>query len=123
MLEAMSRKSRKPVVGVHEIRSTASTDMPRNAIGELIHDTEEFVLRQVRRTSIDVHHAMVGFDFDDLRERVAPPSSVRRALHALARKSRHEFADIDVHPATVTDARLGKWRGVHRQHGDALHHL
>ena len=62
----MAGKSREPVVGMDEIGSAVATDVPRNSVGEVVHDTEQLVLRHVRRASVDVDDTMVRLHLNDI---------------------------------------------------------
>ena len=121
VLQAVPRDARQPVVRVQDVGATRRRHVVAHAVGENVDDGQQFVLRQVEVSGLDVHDAVVRLDVDDPGKAGAPRACVGGAVEARMGEGRHQFTHVDIHAAAVTHTRLRQRRGVHRENRDALH--
>ena len=123
MLEAVGDDAAEPVVGVDDVGAAVGLEVLEHAVGELVEDVGERLLREVVRAGLDVHDAVTGLDEHLGREPGAVGAGVRGALDAGLGERRHHLAHVHVHPAAVAGARLSERRRVEGDHGHSLHNL
>ena len=119
VLDGVAGQPREPVVGVHGVVLAAVLVGDRCAarrghgaqdtVGELGHERLELLLGHRRqrpgRHPVD-DEARLDEDVAELVRRLGPGEDVAAASHPCERRG--QLADVDVHPAAVTGARLGQ---------------
>ena len=115
VLEAVGDDAAEPVVGVHDVGAAVGREVLEHAVGELVEDVGERLLRQVVRPGLDVHDAVAGLDEHLGREPGAVGAGVGGALDAGLGERRHHLAHVHVHPAAVAGARAGASGDVWRE--------
>jgi hypothetical protein len=122
VLQAVSGHTRQPIIGVHQVGTTISLQMPGNRVSKFINHAEHFFFRQIHIASAHVNHSVIWFDLDDFGQTRFPGTCICSAINSAASKCRNEFAHIHIHATTITYARLGERRGVQGEHSNTLHH-
>ena len=108
VLEAVADGPRHPVVGVEDVVGRAAAfELLAGGVGEGTHEIGELAARYRRAgAGVDVEHPEPGLDDDDGRLLGVLGAGQHVDLHAGTGERRRQGADVHVHAAGVTTARL-----------------
>ena len=122
VLQTVTSESAQPVVGVDRVGGTRTAKRRRDRVGEFAHERGQLVAFEgPGGTGRHVVDPKTGLDADDVALVRVVTSGVDVHLVAEAGQRTRELAHVDVHPSTVTGARLGQRRGVIREDRETCH--
>ncbi len=121
VLEPVADEPAEPVVAVDHVGPLVAGEPVEHPAAELVGDLRQRFLGEVVRAGLDVDDAVTGLDHHLVGQSVAVGAGEGGGLDAGLGERGAQFADVHVHPAAVTGARLQQRRRVERDHGGTLH--
>jgi hypothetical protein len=109
VLQRVCHRPGDPVVRVEHVGTAGSAQPPLGGVDELVVEADQVVLGdRPARPGLEMHDAHAGLEgHHRLGPGVIGPGD-QVALHAGTDERGRQRPDVDVHPATVADARLGQ---------------